>query len=83
LQGIVTKVGCMNKTATVSVARWAVHPRTKKRLERVKKYLTHDPQNQLRLADEVTIQNCPPISARKRFQLYKVLKSPEAEREER
>ena len=38
---------------------------------------------ELRMADEVTIQNCPPISARKRFKLFKVLQSPEKEREER
>ncbi|KAH8105764.1 hypothetical protein DFH11DRAFT_1475009, partial [Phellopilus nigrolimitatus] len=80
LQGIVTKAGCMNKTATVTVSRWTVHPRTRKRLERSKKYLTHDPLNSLRQDDVVTIQNCPPVSARKRFALYKVLKSPETER---
>ncbi|KAL5534923.1 hypothetical protein ACEPAF_3013 [Sanghuangporus sanghuang] len=83
LQGIVTKVGFMNKTATVTVSRWVTHPRTQKRLERSKKYLTHDPNNELRMADEVTIQNCPPVSARKRFRLYKVLYSPDKAREER
>ena len=37
----------------------------------------------LKLNDKVAIQNCPPVSARKRFALYKVLKSPENERIER
>ncbi|KAH9884393.1 hypothetical protein C8Q73DRAFT_660940 [Cubamyces lactineus] len=82
LIGQVTKVGFMNKTATVTVSRFIVHPKTGKRLERSKKYLTHDEQNNLRMHDTVLIRNCPPISARKRFTLEKVLKSPEREREE-
>ncbi|TFK48097.1 hypothetical protein OE88DRAFT_1665192 [Heliocybe sulcata] len=57
-----------------------VHKPTGKRLIRTKKYLTHDAQNQLRLEDTVLIRNCPPISARKRFTLAKILKSPEAQR---
>ena len=36
---------------------------------------------ELRLNDKVTIRNCPPISARKRFKLEKVLYSPETERD--
>lgn len=31
--------------------------------------------------DTVTIRNCPPISARKRFSLEKIVKSPETERD--
>ena len=34
---------------------------------------------ELRIHDTVTIRNCPPISARKRFMLDRVLKSPETE----
>lgn len=79
--GQVTKVGCMNKTATVTVSRWAVHPRTRKRIERSKKYLTHDENNELRLHDTVLIRNCRPLSKRKSFALEKILKSPEKEHE--
>ncbi|KAI8996216.1 hypothetical protein BD414DRAFT_533930 [Trametes punicea] len=91
LVGQVTKVGFMNKTATVTVSRFILHPKTGKRLERSKKYLTHDESNStlnarltflvLRMNDTVLIRNCPPISARKRFTLEKVIKSPERERE--
>jgi hypothetical protein len=60
LKGIVTKVGVMRKTATVTVSRWVIHKQTGKvrtasclasvtsnkchlqRIERSKKYLTHD-----------------------------------------
>ncbi|CDO76148.1 hypothetical protein BN946_scf185027.g11 [Trametes cinnabarina] len=82
LIGQVTKVGFMNKTATVTVSRFIFHSKTGKRLERSKKYLTHDESNMLRMNDTVLIRNCPPISARKRFTVDKVLKSPEREREE-
>ena len=33
------------------------------------------------MQDTVLIRNCPPISARKRFTLEKVIKSPERDRE--
>ncbi|OAX44362.1 nucleic acid-binding protein [Rhizopogon vinicolor AM-OR11-026] len=81
LTGIVTKVGCMNKTATVTVSRYVIHKITGKRIERSKKILTHDERNVLRLNDTALIRNCPPISARKRFKLEKILKSPETERD--
>lgn len=35
----------------------------------------------LRRDDLVTIRNCPPVSALKRFKLERILKSPETERE--
>ena len=35
----------------------------------------------LRVKDEVLIRNCPPISARKRFTLDQVLRSPETQHE--
>jgi len=81
LRGVVTKVGYMNKTATVSVSSWIMHPRTMKRIERSKKYLTHDPENKLRMDDMVLIQNCPPVSARKRFVVHTVLKRSETSRD--
>ena len=35
----------------------------------------------LRVDDSVLIRNCPPVSARKRFTLEKVVRSPETERD--
>ncbi|KAJ6509418.1 nucleic acid-binding protein [Mycena vitilis] len=81
LRGIVTKVGLMQKTATVVVSRWATHKLTGKRMERSKKYLTHDEENKLRKDDIVVIRNCPPVSKLKRFKLETILQSPERERE--
>jgi len=71
----------MNKTATVTVTRPVMHKRTGKLLMTRKKFLIHDEMNALKLDDTVVIRNCPPVSARKRFTLEKVLKSPEMERE--
>lgn len=74
--GVVTKVGVMSKTATVTVPRIVLHKRTGKRLERSTKILTHDENNDLRIEDTVVIRHTRPISARKRFILEKILKSP-------
>ncbi|KAJ4485996.1 hypothetical protein J3R30DRAFT_3282183 [Lentinula aciculospora] len=79
-RGLVTKVGFMNKTATVTVTRLVAHKITRKRIERTKKYLTHDPENKLQKDDTVIIRNCPPISAKKRFKLETIISSPETER---
>lgn len=43
---------------------------------------THSRPLELRIDDTVLVRNCPPISARKRFTLEKILKSPETERDE-
>ncbi|KAG9044013.1 hypothetical protein FS837_008884 [Tulasnella sp. UAMH 9824] len=67
LVGMVTSVGKMSKTATVTVTRLTQHPRTRKVITRSKKYLTHDPQDQLSMGDKIVIRNCPPVSKQKRF----------------
>jgi len=73
--GIVTKVGVMAKTSTVTVTRYIEHPVTRKRITRSKKYLTHDPDHICQLEDRVMIRHCDPVSARKNFVLEKVLNS--------
>ncbi|KAL1661491.1 hypothetical protein EV122DRAFT_266443 [Schizophyllum commune] len=78
-RGVVTKSGVMNKTATVTVSRWVRHQLTGKMVVKKKKLLTHDENNVLQKDDEVIIRNCRPLSARKRFTLEKVVKSPETE----
>ncbi|KAI0932988.1 hypothetical protein AcW1_000058 [Taiwanofungus camphoratus] len=81
--GLVTKAGFMNKTATVTISRWVVHPKTGKvcnrniiycltvnrtnysfhviqRLERSKKFLTHDENNRTFFRDIVHLSLCYP-----------------------
>ncbi|CUA69792.1 hypothetical protein RSOLAG22IIIB_08711 [Rhizoctonia solani] len=74
LKGIVTKAGFMQKTATVTVTRMVEHPHAHKVIASSKKYLVHDPRNELKTGDECNIQNCPPVSARKRFKLLSIVK---------
>ncbi|KAG9087410.1 hypothetical protein FS749_002932 [Ceratobasidium sp. UAMH 11750] len=76
LTGVVTKAGYMRKTVTVTVTRYVEHPLTHKRIARSKKYLTHDPKDQLKEGDKCVIRNCPPVSARKRFTLGSIIPSP-------
>ncbi|KAG9090933.1 hypothetical protein FS749_000187 [Ceratobasidium sp. UAMH 11750] len=78
LTGIVTKAGYMKKTVTVTVTRYIEHPKTHKLIARSKKYLTHDPQNELKEGDKCIIRNCPPVSARKRFVLESIVKPTES-----
>ncbi|VDB85139.1 unnamed protein product [Peniophora sp. CBMAI 1063] len=77
--GTVTRCGKMEKTATVTVTRPMLHKRTGKLIAKRKKFLVHDEQNKLLEDDQVVIRNCPPVSARKRFTLERVLASPAAE----
>ncbi|KAG9094329.1 hypothetical protein FRC07_011323 [Ceratobasidium sp. 392] len=72
--GIVTKAGYMRKTATVTVTRYVEHPKSHKLIARSKKYLTHDPKEELKEGDKCIIRNCPPVSARKRFTLESIIK---------
>ncbi|KAG8736774.1 hypothetical protein FRC10_008955 [Ceratobasidium sp. 414] len=76
LTGVVTKAGYMKKTATVTVTRYLEHPLTHKSVVRTKKYLTHDPKDELKEGDKCVIQNCPPVSARKRFTLKSIIIPP-------
>lgn len=61
-----------DKTIVVLVERRQLHPLYKKRYLQSKRYLVHDPSNQAKLDDQVTISPCRPISARKRWQLSEV-----------
>ena len=54
-----------DKTVTVSVNRRFMHPMYKKFITRSKKYTAHDETNQYQTGDEVSIQECRPISKSK------------------
>lgn len=67
-RGTVVKTA-MKDTATVEVSRYVMHPKYKKYQTRTKKYLVHDPENTVKVGDEVTIQACKPVSKLKRFKI--------------
>lgn len=68
LRGVV--VGSAAKdTAKVAVARYVKHPKYKKFIKRVKRYLVHDPGNTAATGEAVTIRESRPISKNKHFTL--------------
>ncbi|WVF70816.1 hypothetical protein IAT40_005610 [Kwoniella sp. CBS 6097] len=71
-KGVVTKVGAMRKTATVTVERVFEHPKILKEIKRHKKYLVHDENEVARLDDKVTIIHGARTSRRKAFRLLSV-----------
>lgn len=62
---VVSKSG--SKTVCVQVVQIAVHPLYGKRMKRTKKYLAHDTSDGITVGERVTIQECRPMSARKRW----------------
>lgn len=62
----------MDKTIVILIEQIKEHPRYRKRYRIFKKYKAHDPNNQYKVGDKVTIQESRPISRDKRWQtLYK------------
>ena len=58
-----------DKTITVRVERRFMHPLYKKYVKKSSKYAAHDPANQCKIGERVQIQECAPISKRKRWTL--------------
>ena len=58
-----------DKTVTVLVERRFTHPVLKKTIRKSKKYRAHDQWNQFKIGDVVKIQECPPVSKSKRWEV--------------
>lgn len=54
-------------TAKVEVSRYVKHPKYKKFIKQVKKFLVHDVANTAAVGDKVVIRESRPISKRKNF----------------
>ena len=65
----------MTKPIVVEVERRLTHPVLKKTVRLTKKYHAHDDANRFKQGDVVRIEECPPISKKKR---WKVLAEQEA-----
>lgn len=61
MQGVVVS-DKMNKTVVVQVERKVRHPLYDKIISRSKKYKAHDAENACRVGDEVSIEECRPLS---------------------
>ena len=55
------------KTVVVKVERRFTHPVMKKTIRMTKKYKAHDENNQYKVGDVVSIEECAPISKDKRW----------------
>jgi len=63
----------MDKTITVLVETYKLHPLYKKRVKYSKKYKAHDENNQAKVGDIVRIMETRPLSATKRFRLVEIV----------
>ena len=68
MEGVVVS-NKMNKTAVVRVDRTFIHPLFKKTVRRSKHYHAHDENNAAVEGQQVSIQECPPRSKLKRWEI--------------
>ena len=68
LQGVVTS-NQNQQTITVLVERRFKHPLLQKTVRKSKKYRAHDEHNAYKVGDTVRIQECPPKSKTKRWEV--------------
>ena len=68
LQGVVVS-DANDKTVVVRVERRFTHPLFKKVVRRSKKYHAHDEGNSAKVGDMVRIEECAPLSKKKRWTL--------------
>ena len=63
----------MQKTIVVKIENRYSHPMYSKTLVKTKKYLAHDELENCNIGDQVLIQECRPLSKRKRWKLIEIL----------
>jgi small subunit ribosomal protein S17 len=68
MEGVVISTK-MDKTAVVRVDRTYIHPLFKKTVRRSKHYHAHDEANAAKEGQRVEIQECPPRSKLKRWEI--------------
>lgn len=63
----------MDKTVTVVIDRLVKHPMYGKYVRRSSKFHVHDENNECKVGDKVTIQQCRPLSKTKSWMLAEVV----------
>lgn len=58
-----------DKTVIVRIDRSYAHPLLRKTVRKSKRYAAHDPENKHKTGDKVRIQECPPISKTKAWEV--------------
>jgi small subunit ribosomal protein S17 len=64
----------MDKTVVVAVSNSFMDPLYKRHVKRTSKFYAHDEENECREGDRVQITSARPLSALKRWRVYKVLR---------
>ena len=75
LQGTVTS-DRPDKTIVVTIVTHKSHPLYKKRYISSQKVMAHAEKNEAKIGDKVQISETRPLSARKRYELKKILERP-------
>lgn len=83
-----TKVGTvtsdkMNKSVVVQVERTVPHGLYRRYIQRSARYMAHDEQGRCRVGDTVEIVESRPLSARKRWRVRRILRSPQGSEQTR
>nr|QGW12702.1 ribosomal protein S17 [Nanofrustulum shiloi] len=63
----------MQKTIVVKIESKYSHPIYSKIMTKTKKYLAHDEFDDCNIGDQVLVQECRPLSRRKRWKLVKII----------
>lgn len=63
----------MQKTVVVKIENRYPHPMYSKTLIKTKKYLVHNELEECNIGDKVLMEECRPISKKKRWKLIKIL----------
>jgi small subunit ribosomal protein S17 len=75
LQGTVTS-DRPDKSIVVTIVTHKSHPIYKKRYIASQKVMAHDEKNEAKIGDKVLISETRPLSARKRYELKKIIERP-------
>jgi len=63
----------MQKTIVVKIESRYSHPIYSKIMTKTKRYLAHDEFGECKIGDQVLVQECRPLSKRKRWKLVKII----------
>lgn len=64
----------MKKTAIVKVTQVSKHPKYGRIIRKFNKFKVHDEKNEVKIGDQVKIQETRPLSKDKRYKLIAILK---------
>ena len=63
----------MQKTIVLQVESRYPHPIYSKTMIKTKKYFVHDETNECNIGDQILVQECRPLSKKKRWTIVKIL----------